>query len=143
MITWMAGLTGLLVGALSVWIWMRRASPTPLSVSSDEAPGSDAAHRFREERDGALAELEGLRGELAGLRAQSAADCDAARSDVEQALTSLMNSNAQVRHNALGTMYCSVSVCSWSSLTVACTRTSQRRVEVGFFTSSKRRRSVS
>lgn len=104
MITWMAGLTGLLVGALSVWIWMRRASPTPLSVSSDEAPGSDAANRFREERDGALAELEGLRGELAGLRAQSAADCDAARSDVEQALTSLMNSNAQVRHNALGTL---------------------------------------
>ncbi len=101
---WMAGLVGLVLGAAAMWFWMRQRAGAALPASVDEGEGAALGAEWRAERDAALAEVEGLRRDLAQQQAQASRDCDSARHDVEQALAQLLNSNAQVRHNALSTL---------------------------------------
>lgn len=102
--TWMAGLLGVLLGALGMWLWQRGAAGPTAPAGADTGSGNESLAALRDERDAALAQVEGVRSELAQQHAQLAREGEAARADAERALMALMNSNAQVRSNALGTL---------------------------------------
>lgn len=97
---WMAGLLGLVLGAVAMLLWQRSRTSGMGSLAAETvvavaAPGGDALR----------AELEAEVGELQSqLRtAQSAAshEVQAARREVEQQVTALRSGNAQVRRDAL------------------------------------------
>lgn len=104
MTSWMAGLLGLLLGGGAMWFWTRMGSGSKSAAPSVNDEVLDLGAEVRAERDAAQAEAEALRQTLSKQQAQAARDCDSARHDVEQALTQLLNSNANVRHNALTTL---------------------------------------
>lgn len=104
MTSWMAGLVGLLLGAGAMWFWCRQRAGGPTEMATEAGPDREVLTELKAERDAAQAEVESLRRELSQQQAQAARDCNTARQDVEQALTQLLNSNAQVRHNALSTL---------------------------------------
>jgi methyl-accepting chemotaxis protein len=104
MMSWLAGLMGLALGALGMWLWMRRQSSAAAYSTEASAAATDLGAAMREERDALAAEADALRRELSLQDGKLERASEAARRDVEQALTQLLNSNAQVRSNALSTL---------------------------------------
>ncbi|MCZ8235180.1 MAG: methyl-accepting chemotaxis protein [Inhella sp.] len=107
MSAWLAGLIGLVLGVVAASWWWRRRDALQAGLASTQAAASLEAADPREQRarvQALEAEVQGLQGQLAQHEAKAARAGEAARREVEQSLQQLMQSNAQVRKTALGSL---------------------------------------